>query len=310
MVVTASKRVIVTGATGLIGKEVCKGLIARGYEVVVFSRNAESARTKVPGAAEYVAWTPSEPGPWAAHLDGAWGVISLAGASIGGKRWNEEYKRQIRDTRVVGTRGLVKAMAAAREKPKVFVSGSAVGYYGARDDTPLDESAGPGDDFLAGVVRDWEAAALEAEPLGVRTALIRTGIVLDKDEGALAQLQLPFRLFVGGPILPGSQWFSWIHRDDEVGLILFALENEEVCGPINATGPQPQTNRDFCASLGKAMGRPSWAPVPGFALKLIVGEFGETLTTGQRAIPKQALELGYDFKYHTSDAALRAIFGS
>ena len=306
----AGKRVIVTGATGLIGKEVCKGLIARGYDVVVFSRDPDAARSKVPGAAEYVAWTPSESGPWASQLDGAWGVISLAGASIGGQRWNEDYKRQIRDTRVVGTRGLVKAMAAAQEKPRVFVSGSAVGYYGARDATPLDESAAPGDDFLAGVVRDWEGAAREAEALGVRTVMIRTGVVLDKDEGALKQLKLPFQLFVGGPILPGTQWFSWVHRDDEVGVILFALENEGASGPINATAPHPQTNRDFCASLGKAMGRPSWAPVPGFALKLIVGEFGETLTTGQRVIPKKAQELGYEFQYATSDAALREIFGS
>lgn len=307
---TASKRVIVTGATGLIGKEVCNELIARGYEVVVFSRNPDSARAKVPGAAEYVAWTPSESGPWAAHLDGAWGVISLAGASIAGQRWNEAYKREIRDTRVVGTRGLVKAMTAAKEKPRVFVSGSAIGFYGARDNTPLDESASAGDDFLAGLVREWEAAASEAEPLGVRTAIIRTGVVLDENEGALVQLKLPFQFFVGGPILPGTQWFSWIHRDDEVGLILFALENEGAQGPINATGPQPQTSRDFCASLGKAMGRPSWAPVPGFALKLIVGEFGDTLTTGQRVIPKKAQELGYQFKYATSDAALREIFGS
>lgn len=307
---TASKRVIVTGATGLIGKEVCKVLTARGYEVVVFSRNAESARAKVPGAAKYVAWTPSESGPWAAHLDGAWGVISLAGASIAGKRWNEEYKREIRDTRVVGTRGLIKAMAAAKEKPQVFVSGSAIGFYGARDNTPLDESAGAGDDFLADVVREWEDEASNAKALGIRTALIRTGVVLDKDEGALAQLKLPFQFFVGGPVLPGTQWFSWIHRDDEVGIILHALENERAAGPINATGPQPQTNRDFCASLGKAMGRPSWAPVPGFALKLIVGEFGDTLTTGQRVIPKKAQELGYTFKYATSEAALREIFSS
>ncbi len=307
---TANKRVIVTGATGLIGKEVCKELIARGYEVVVFSRDPDSARAKVPGAAEYVPWIPAESGPWAAHLDGAWGVISLAGASIAGKRWNEQYKREIRDSRVIGTRGLVKAMASAQRKPEVFISGSAIGFYGARDATPLDESAAPGDDFLASLVRDWEAAAQEAEGLGVRTALIRTGVVLDKTEGALAQQKLPFQFFVGGPILPGTQWFSWIHRDDAVGVILFALENEAVRGPINATGPTPQTNRDFSASLGKALGRPSWAPVPGFALKLIVGEFGETLKVGQRVIPKKAQELGYQFKYRTSDEALRQIFGS
>ena len=306
----AGKRVIVTGATGLIGREVCKELIARGYEVVVFSRNPDSARAKVPGAADYVSWMPAESGPLAAHLDGAWGVISLAGASIAGKRWDDDYKRQIRDTRVIGTRGLVKAMAAAQEKPKVFISGSAVGFYGARDATPLDESANAGTDFLAGVVREWEDAAKEAEGLGIRTAVIRTGIVLDKNEGALPQLKLPFQFFVGGPILPGTQWLSWIHRDDEVGLILFALENEGARGPVNASAPNPQTNRDFCSSLGKAMGRPSWMPVPEFALKIVVGEFSEGLTTGQRVIPKKAQELGYEFKYQTSEAALRQIFGS
>ncbi len=301
------KRVIVTGATGLIGKETCKQLIAKGYEVVVFSRDPDSARTKVPGAAEYVAWTPTESGPWAAKLDGAWAVISLAGASIAGKRWNEAYKQEIRDTRVLGTRGLVAAIGAAAQKPEVFVSGSAIGYYGARDSTPLAEDAAVGDDFLAGVVRDWEAEARKAEALGVRTALIRTGVVLDAHEGALAQLKLPFQLFVGGPILPGTQWFSWIHLADEVGIILLALEDARLSGPINATGPAPQTSRDFCATLGSVMGRPSWAPVPGFALKVIVGEFGETLTTGQRVIPKKAQESGYQFRYPTSEAALRAV---
>jgi uncharacterized protein len=303
----AGERVVVTGATGLIGKAVCKELIARGYEVVVFTRDPGAARSKVPGAAEYVAWTPAEAGSWAAQIDGAWGVISLAGASIAGKRWNEDYKREIRETRVVGTRGLVRAMAAAKDKPRVFVSGSAIGYYGARDNTPLDESASAGHDFLAGVVKDWEAEALKAEEAGIRTVVVRTGIVLDRDEGALPQLKLPFSLFVGGPILPGTQPFSWVHLADEVGIILLALEDEGVRGPINATGPAPQTNRDFCATLGKVMGRPSWAPVPGFALKLLVGEFGETLVTGQRVIPKKAQEHGYEFKFPTSEAALRDV---
>lgn len=306
----AGERVIVTGATGLIGREVCRELIARGYEVVVFSRDLDAARAKVPGAAEYVAWTPAESGPWAARLDGAWGVISLAGASIAGKRWNAEYKREIRDTRVSGTRGLVKAMAAAQEKPEVFISGSAVGFYGARDATPLDESATGGDDFLAGVVRDWEDAAREAEGLGIRTALIRTGIVLDKDEGALALQKLPFQFFVGGPILPGTQWISWIHLADEVGIILFALEEDGVRGPINATGPAPQTSHDFSAALGHALGRPSWLPVPGFALKVALGEFADTVVTGQRVIPKKALEAGYEFQYGTSETALRAALGA
>ncbi len=306
----AGKRVIVTGATGLIGKEVCKGLQARGYDVVVFSRDTESARKKVRGAAEYVAWQPEEGGAWADRVDGAYAIINLAGASVAGKRWNDEYKRQIRDSRVIGTRGLVRAIAAAGERPQVLINGSAVGYYGARDATPLDERAAPGNDFLAELVREWEAEAMKAEALGVRTALIRTGIVLDKHEGALPLQKLPFQFFVGGPILPGTQWVSWIHLADEVGIILFALEQDGVRGPINATAPAPQTSRDFSSALGGALGRPSWLPVPGFALKLALGEFADTVVTGQRVIPKKALELGYEFQYSTSEAALRATFNS
>ena len=305
----AGKRVIVTGATGLIGKAVCKELQARGYDVVVFSRDPESARKKVPGAADYVTWQPEERGAWAAQVDGAWAIINLAGAPVAGKRWNEEYKRQIRDSRVIGTRGLVRAIEAAREKPQVLINGSAIGCYGARDATPLDEGAAPGEDFLADVVREWEAEAEKAEALDVRTALIRTGVVLDKDEGALALQKLPFQFFVGGPILPGTQWVSWIHLADEVGIILFALEQEAVRGPINATAPAPQTNRDFSAAIGQALGRPSWFPVPGFALKIVLGEFADTVTTGQRVIPKKALESGYEFRYSTSEAALRAALG-
>lgn len=304
----AGKRVIVTGATGLIGKAVCKELLARGYEVVVFSRNPVSARQKVPDAANYVAWEPAENGPWTAYIDGAWGIINLAGASIGGRRWNDEYKRQIRDSRVIGTRGLVNAIAAAREKPHVLINGSAVGYYGPRDATPRDESAAPGNDFQALVCRDWEAAATEAERFGVRTVLLRSGVVLDRRGGALAQLTLPFLFFVGGPILPGTQWFSWIHLADEVGMILFALEHEDVRGPLNATAPAPQTNRDFSAALGYALGRPSWLPIPGFAIRLLVGEFANSVITGQRVLPKKALESGYEFRYSTSAEALRAIF--
>jgi uncharacterized protein (TIGR01777 family) len=305
----ATGRVVVTGATGLIGRGVCAALIEKGYEVVVFSRDPGSARARVPGAAEYVAWTPSEAGPWAAAIDGAHGVISLAGASLTGKRWNEGYKREIRASRVVGTRGLVGAMAAASEKPRVFVSGSAIGYYGPRDDTPLDEGAAPGDDFLAGVVRDWEAEALKAEEPGIRTALIRTGVVLDKDEGALPQMALPFKFFVGGPILPGTQWLSWIHRRDEVGIILLALENEAARGPINAAAPGSQMERDFARTLGSVLRRPSWAPVPGFAVRIVSGEAADLVTTGQRVIPKKAQELGYTFAFPASEGALRDIYG-
>jgi uncharacterized protein (TIGR01777 family) len=301
------KRVIVTGATGLIGKALCKRLIDKGYAVVVFSRDPDAARQAVPGAAEYVAWTPAERGPWMGAVDGAYAVISLAGASIAGKRWSPQYKQQILNTRTLGTRGLVQAMAQAGRKPRVFISGSAIGYYGFRDDTRLDEGATPGDDFLAQVVKAWEAEAVKAEPLGIRTVLIRTGLVLDKHEGALAKMMLPYYFFAGGPVLPGSQWYSWIHLADEVGLILWALEDERVRGPVNATAPEPATNKAFASTLGKVMGRPAWAPVPGFALRIVVGEAEQLLTTGQRVIPKKAQDLGYQFQFPALEPALRDI---
>lgn len=302
-----AKRVIVAGATGLIGKHLCPELRRRGYEVVVFSRDPARAQSAVPGAAEYVAWRPEESGAWGVQLDGAHAVISLAGANIAGKRWTESYKREVRDSRVVGIRGLVNAMRAAGRKPAVFIQGSAVGYYGPRDDTPLDESAPPGNDFAASVQRAVEAEASKAEQIGVRTVLVRTAVVLDKDEGALVPMRIQFALFAGGPILPGTQWFSWIHPADEVGILLLALADERVRGPINAAAPEPQTNRDFTRTLGRVMGRPSWAPVPGFAIRLLKGQVAEMLTTGQRVIPKKALELGYQFQYPRSEDALRQV---
>lgn len=304
-----TRRVVITGATGLIGRRLFEQLTSRGYQIVIFSRDPQKARRSLPGAAEYVAWTPSENGPWAGAINGAYAVIHMAGAPILGKRWSEAYKAEIRDSRIIGTRGLVNAMRAAQNKPQVFVSGSAVGYYGGRDDTKLDESAAPGDDFLARVAIDWEDEASQAEELGIRTVLVRTGIVLDPKEGALPQMSLPFRFYGGGPILPGTQWFPWIHVDDEVGLILLALEDERARGPLNASAPEPQTNRDFSRTLGKVMGSPAWFPVPSFGLRILLGEVAAMLTEGQRVIPKKALDLGYQFKYPTSEQALRNLLG-
>ena len=327
-----TKRVIVTGATGLIGKAVCKQLNAKGYSVVVFSRDPRKARRAVPGAAEYVAWQPAESGPWAGAIDGAYGVIHLAGASLFGKRWTAQYKREIIASREIGTRGLVNAMTQAPTKLQVFISSSAVGYYGPSGDQKLDESAPPGSDFLAQVCQVWEREAKKAEELGIRTVIVRTGVVigasegrlpfpidlrgaslarpgiiLKTEEGAFPLLMMPFRLFAGGPILPGTQWFTWVHLDDLVGMIMLALENEHVRGPINGTAPEPQTNRDFAKTLGLVMGRPAWLPVPGFAMKLLLGEMADMITTGQRVIPKKAQDLGYQFKYPTSAQAIRQI---
>lgn len=303
-----SKRVIVTGATGLIGKALCQRLQQRGYAVVVFSRDPGAARLAVPGAAEYVAWRPEERGPWATTVDGAYGVIHLAGASIAGQRWTPAYKREIRDSRVIGTRGIVNAIGQARQKPEVLVSMSGIDYYGPRGDTPLGEDEPPGSGFLAQVCIEWEREALRAETFGVRTVVVRNGIVLDRHEGALARLLLPFRLFAGGPVLPGTQWWSWIHLEDEVGIILLALEEERAHGPLNGTAPNPLRNRDFSATLGRVMGRPSLAPIPLFALEILLGEMaGPLLVEKQKVLPQRAVELGYRFKYPDLEPALRQI---
>ncbi len=306
MTESESRRVVVTGATGLVGKKLCARLIQEGYQVVVFSRNPQSAKQTVPGAAEYRQWNGRDTqGEWVGALSGARAVIHMAGASIFGSRWTESYKATLRDSRVLSTRALVEAMKQVDHPPSVFLSGSAVGYYGHRDDTPLDESAAPGSDFLAQLCVEWEREATQAEPLNIRVATLRTGIVMDAGEGALPLMKMPFMFFMGGPILPGSQWFSWVHVDDEVGMIMHALQNEQARGPLNLTAPEPQTNAEFMSTLGKVMNSPSWAPVPGFALKLVLGEFADNLTTGQRAIPAKGQELGYTFQYPTSEVALR-----
>jgi hypothetical protein len=304
---STSKRIVVTGATGLIGKALVKRLTLDNYEIVVFSRNPTKAREVVPGAV--VAWDANEQGAWFSAIDGAYGVVHLAGAGVFAKRWSPDYKQQIRDSRVIGTRGIVNAIAAAQNKPSVFVSGSAIGYYGFRDDTPIDESGTPGNDFLARVCVEWEQEGAKAEGTGVRTVLLRTGIVLDAKEGALAQMLPIFRLYAGGPILPGTQWFSWIHRDDEVNLIVKALEDDSLVGPLNATAPEPQTNSDFSKTLGKVISRPSWLPVPPFGLKIALGEVGDMLTEGQRVVPRKAQEAGYEFLYPTAETALKQLLG-
>lgn len=309
----SSERIIITGATGLIGRRLVGQLLGRGAQVVIFSRDPQQARVRLPGAADYVAWSASEEGPWTAAIEGADAVIHLAGASISGglvgPRWTNEYKALIRDSRMIGTRGIVRAIAAAKRPPRVLLSASAIGYYGHRDATPLDESAAPGNDFVARVVTDWEAEAQPAAELGVRLVLARTGLVLDANEGMLPQIALPFRLFSGGPAQPGSQYYSWIHIADEVGLLLQALDDERFSGPINLTAPEPQTAREFCAILGRVMGSPSWLPVPALALRATLGEMADLVTTGQHVIPRKALALGYNFRFPTLGPALRDLLG-
>ncbi|NNJ09916.1 TIGR01777 family protein [Chloroflexales bacterium ZM16-3] len=305
-----TKRIILTGATGSVGRRLFIALVLRGYEVVVFSRNPQKAREAIPGAADYMRWTPTKGGTWAAAIDGAHAVIHLAGAPIAdgllGRRWSPAVKADIRDSRVIGTHGIVEAIGAASVRPQVLICASGVGYYGLfRDYTPLNEDSPPGNDFLAQVCVAWEAEAARAEEFGVRVARIRTGLMLDPESGVLPQIMQPFNLRVGGPVLPGTQYYPWIHPDDLVGIYMLALEDERASGPINAVAPTPQTNRDFSSILGKVMSSPSWMPIPEFTLRTVLGEMADLVVNGQRALPKKVQALGYSFQYPQLEPALR-----
>ena len=306
-----TKRVVVTGATGLVGQALCKRLQERGHAVVVFSRNPDAAREQVPGAIDYIAWQPTETGAWAVQVDGADALIYLAGERATSKDRSEAHRLLMRSSRVVGVRGLVNAIAQAQVKPKVFLCGSAAGYYGFEGftDQITDEDAPQGKDFWGQSTAEMEEEVAKAESMNVRTVMVRTGIVLDAQDGALPPLAAIFRRFMGGPILPGKQWFPWIHIADEVGIFLLALEDERARGPMNASSPHPQRYRDFAATLGKVLGRPSWLPMPGIALRQGMGDAADFVTHGRQVIPKKALELGYQFQYPNSEQALKHLLG-
>jgi uncharacterized protein len=297
-------KVLVTGATGLIGSALCGSLLARDDAVVGLTRDPRKARLANPGIAWH-AWEPTLERPPADAFDGVDGVVNLVGEKID-QRWTDEAKKKIMESRRTATHNLVQAIAGLEKRPAVLVNQSAVGYYGDRGDAVLDESSGPrGESFDSQVVVEWERAAHEIEATGVRLAIVRTGQVLDAGGGMLAELLPPFKLGVGGPLAGGSQYISWIHADDEVGILLWALDHEEVSGVVNATAPNPATNRDFSKALGRALGRPAVVPVPGFVLDLkFGGEFGRVLRGGQRVAPSRALELGYEFKHPDLDEAL------
>lgn len=296
-------KVLVTGASGLIGSALCDSLLARGDQVVALSRDPERARSTNPTIAWH-AWEPTLERPPAEAFEGVDGVVHLLGEPIN-QRWTDDAKRRIMETRRTGTRNLVQAIEGLEQRPAVLVSQSAVGYYGDCGDAIVDESTGPGQSFDSAVTREWEAAARGIEPAGVRLAIIRTGQVLDLGGGMLAELLPPFKLGLGGPLAGGGQYLSWIHIDDEVGILLWALDNEQAAGIFNATAPNPATNREFSKALGRALGRPAVLPVPGLVLDLkFGGEFGKVLRGGQRALPRRALDLGYAFRHPDLDEAL------
>ncbi|HEU5253832.1 MAG TPA: TIGR01777 family oxidoreductase [Solirubrobacterales bacterium] len=296
-------KVLVTGASGTIGKALCDALFARGDDVVGLTRDPGRARADNPRVTWHK-WEPTLERPDPAAFDGVDGVVHLLGERID-QKWTAEAKGRIMESRRQGTHNLVQAIRALETPPKVLVSQSAVGYYGDRGDEEVDEADGPGSSFDSQVVQAWEAAAHELDSSGVRLAIVRTGQVLSTEGGMLKEMLPPFKLGVGGPLAGGRQYLSWIHIDDEVGILLWALDSESVSGVVNAASPNPATNKDFSKALGRALNRPAVMPVPGLVLDLKFGkEFGRVLRGGQRVVPKRTLELGYEFKYPDLDGAL------
>jgi uncharacterized protein len=292
-------KITISGASGLIGRRLLKVLAKDGHAIRVLSRHAG---TNLPPGVQLSVWDALKGEPPAESLSDADAVVHLAGEPVA-QRWNEQSKQRIRDSRITGTRNLVRALAALGRKPEVLVCGSAVGYYGSRGDEVLVESSAPGNDFLAELCVAWEKEARAAESLGVRVVSIRTGLVLDGRGGALTKMLPPFRMGIGGKLGDGRHWMSWIHLEDLVGMIQMALQNK-VNGAMNGASPNPVTNSDFTRSLGKAVHRPAVLPMPALGLRLLFGEMSEILLASQRAAPKAAQSAGFQFRYPELDQAL------
>lgn len=288
-------RILVTGATGLIGRSLCQSLSADGHSIVALSRSAE----KPPGLAadEVHSWNPQEGPPPQAALKGVDAVVSLAGEPLDARRWSEEQKKLIRDSRVITTRNLVAGLSAIKPTPRVLVSGSAVGFYGDRGDQELEESAPAGRGFMSDVCREWEQEAERATEARARVVCIRTGVVLSAEGGALKKMVTPFKIGVGGRLGDGKQWFPWIHIQDIVGIFRHALLTSSLSGPVNGAAPESVTNAQFTRELARAVHRPAFLPVPEVALRILMGEMAEVLFASQRVVPKAAVASGYEFRY-------------
>lgn len=299
-----SLSIILTGATGLLGRTLLDALHSRGERITILSRNPVRAGETAPRDTRVLLWAPGVHGEWKSAIDGADVVIHLAGEPIAAGRWTAERKRLIRESRVHGTRDIVTAIEAATTKPRLLLSASAVGYYGDTGDHVLDETAAAGTGFLADVCSAWEQEALRAASSRTRVVITRLGVVLTPRGGALGKMLPAFRMFVGGPIGRGTQWFPWVHLDDVIGIFLHAIDNVPLDGALNVVSPGIVRNRDFATALGRALGRPAFFPVPATAIRLFFGELGGTLLGSQRIHPARTLESGYHFHYNTIENAL------
>lgn len=302
-------KVAVTGATGFVGHRLVERLQAEGHQVVVFSRNSDRAAKVFPKTAfpavEIVPYTSTTAGDWQQVISGCDGVVNLAGEPIS-ERWTPAHKQSILESRKLGTQRIVEAIAQANPKPQVLVNASAIGYYGTSETATFDESSNPGNDFLAEVCKAWESEAQKVKDAGVRLVILRFGIVLGMG-GAIAKMLPPFKLFAGGPIGSGKQWFSWIHRDDLVSLILQALTQPSMEGIYNATAPNPVRMAEFCDTLGQVMHRPSWLPVPAFAIEALLGDGAIVVLEGQEVLPKRTQSAGFQYQYPTVKQALEEV---
>ena len=308
-------KIIIAGGTGFLGSPLAEMYAEDGHDVRVLTRSLESGDTRhdpgtgVPGITR-VGWkADGSAGPWAAVVEGADGVINLSGESLAAKRWSAESKKRLRDSRLLATRSLASAIAAAKTPPAVLVSGSAVGFYGPSDRPAAHRERSARHRLPGAALRGLGTGGAQGRTPGTRVVLLRTGIVLERSGGALPEMMRPFRFFVGGPIGSGRQYVSWIHRLDWIEIVRWIVQTPIVSGPVNATAPHPVTNRHLARALGRAMHRPSLVPAPGFAVKIVVGEFAESILTGQRVLPARAQKDGYHFRYPEIEQAFRGIFG-
>lgn len=303
-----SRKIIITGGAGFIGRRLCRELVESGYDVVILTRDIDRAKKILGDKVKPINWDGMTSASWLKFADGAYAVINLAGDNIGAGRWTKKKKRRILQSRIDAGKAVVEAIATVKNQPTVVIQASGIGIYGDRKDEILAESAALGSGFMPELARQWEQSVAEIEQLGVRVAYIRTGVVLGADADFLKRTLLPFRWFIGGHLGSGKQWLSWIHLDDEVRAIKFLLERQDLNGTFNLAAPNPSTYKNFFRILGKVMKRPSWFHVPGFLLKILLGEMAEGLIlSGQRAIPKRLLEAGFNFSHPELEPALQEI---
>lgn len=298
-------RIIITGGSGLIGRALVDSLAKDGHEVIVLSRNPAAVKN-LPKGARAEKWDGKSAQGWGQLADGADAIVNLAGATIS-ERWSDASKKEIRDSRVNAGKAIVEAVKAAPKKPGVVIQSSAVGYYGPRGAEEITEESSAGNDFLASICKDWEASTAELDALGIRRPIIRTGVVLDLQGGALPKMLMPIKMFVGGPIGSGKQYFPWIHLKDEVAAIRFLIDNKNTNGVYNLSAPKPLTNKEFTQAIGKVLDRPTFMPVPAFAMKTMFGEMSTLLLDGQREMPVRLLKEGFKFQFTDATAALKDV---